>query len=149
MLSKEAFIEVVRHTPLASIDLIITRDDGSALLGHRLNEPARGFWFVPGGRIYKDETLKNAFSRISYYELGIELTLNDAKLKGCYEHFYTENFAQEPDISTHYVVLAYQLTLNNGLDALPDGQHDDYRWFTKEAIRNNPDVHENTREYFL
>ena len=149
MLSKETFISIVRNTPLVSIDLIISRDDDSILLGHRLNEPARGFWFVPGGRIYKDETLADAFSRISHDELGLELSLNDAKLKGGYEHFYTENFAQEPEISTHYVVLAYQVKLHDKLTRLPDRQHDDYQWFTRKDIENNPDVHENTRAYFL
>ena len=60
MLDRETFIEVIRHTPLVSIDLIVTRDDGCVLLGQRLNEPARNYWFVPGGRIYKDEPLAHA-----------------------------------------------------------------------------------------
>jgi colanic acid biosynthesis protein WcaH len=149
MLDKETFIDVIRHTPLVSIDLIITRPDGCALLGQRLNEPARGFWFVPGGRIYKDETLASAFQRICRDELNSEQALEQAQLQGCYEHFYRENFANHPDTSTHYVVLAYRLALTSALDKLPDRQHDEYRWFKPSTITDNPAIHENTRAYFI
>jgi hypothetical protein len=37
--------------PLVSFDLIIRDPDGRALLRLRTNDPAKGFYFVPGGRI--------------------------------------------------------------------------------------------------
>jgi colanic acid biosynthesis protein WcaH len=153
MLNEDTFLEVVRHAPLVSIDLIVESPEGRILLGHRLNAPARGFWFVPGGRIYKNETLAAALARISLIELGCEYALSTAVPLGCYEHFYQDNFSTTPDISTHYVVLAYQLTLNQLSDAqmtmLPDSQHDNYRWFERAEIIKNPAVHANTRAYFI
>jgi len=53
-LGREEFLEVVERAPLVSIDLIVRRGDGLVLLGRRTNEPAKDFWFVPGGRIYKN-----------------------------------------------------------------------------------------------
>jgi colanic acid biosynthesis protein WcaH len=149
MLDQDTFIAVIRHTPLVAIDLIVTRDDGCILLGHRLNEPARDFWFVPGGRIYKDETMAAAFSRICRDEIGYKGILTTANLLGCYEHFYPENFAGESGISTHYVVLAYRLTLAVEIEQLPARQHDAYRWFRPSEITDNPAIHEHTRAYFM
>ena len=55
MLPKKQYIEVVKNTPLVSIDLIIEDTEGNILLGYRLNSPAKHTWFVPGGVIRKNE----------------------------------------------------------------------------------------------
>lgn len=52
-LRHEDFATVVRSTPLISIDLIVENAHGEFLLGKRLNRPAQGYWFVPGGRVQK------------------------------------------------------------------------------------------------
>jgi len=148
MLDRESFIDVIRHTPLVSIDLLVRRNNNDVLLGHRCNNPARDTWFVPGGRIRKDETLASAFARICTTELGREYDLSTARFLGCFEHFYADNFADIPGISTHYVVLAYQLRIADELQRLPREQHDQYRWFNPADIPNDPAVHENTRAYF-
>ncbi|MHA0563545.1 NUDIX domain-containing protein, partial [Escherichia coli] len=72
-LERELFKTIVEHTPLISIDLIIRNDKGEALLGQRLNRPAQNYWFVPGGRIYKDESFEVAFKRITFEELGVKI----------------------------------------------------------------------------
>ncbi len=64
------------------------------LLGKRLNRPAQGSWFVPGGRILKDESLENAFKRLMKEELAIEtqgLKAHNGTFKGIYQHFYDDN----------------------------------------------------------
>ncbi len=68
------FKTIVANTPLISIDFIIRNSEGKALLGQRQNRPAQNFWFVPGGRIFKDESFENAFKRISLEELGKEFS---------------------------------------------------------------------------
>lgn len=60
-LDQSLFKTIVANTPLISIDLIIRNESGMALLGQRLNQPAQGYWFVPGGRIFKDENFSQAF----------------------------------------------------------------------------------------
>ncbi|MBW8834431.1 MAG: NUDIX domain-containing protein, partial [Burkholderia sp.] len=97
MLTEIDFLDVVRLTPLVAIDLLVRDADGRVLLGHRRNRPARGTWFVPGGRILKDETLDAAFSRIADAELGIaKLARSSARFEGVVEHHYSDNFAGEP-----------------------------------------------------
>lgn len=148
-LDQETFLGIIRHTPLVSIDLIVTNTQQRVLLGKRRNAPARDYWFVPGGRIFKNETLCDAFARISQAELGHAYNMNQATALGSYEHFYAENFAAAPDISTHYVVLAYQLTsIDLASQTLPTTQHHDYRWFEIGEILDNPAVHDYSRAYF-
>jgi colanic acid biosynthesis protein WcaH len=40
-------------------------------MGWRENEPAKRTWFVPGGRIRKDEKIADAFERIIRTETGL------------------------------------------------------------------------------
>jgi len=143
-LTNTIFLEVVRNTPLVSIDLIVRDRDGRILVGKRVNEPAKGTWFVPGGSIRKNETLAGALARISAGELGVALSMSDVRFAGVYEHFYDTNFAEVAGVSTHYVVLAYVVQRAFGTDDLPGGQHSDWGWLSHPAM---PDVHPNTLAY--
>jgi colanic acid biosynthesis protein WcaH len=71
-LEPEDFNSVVRLTPLVAIDMIVRSPVGRVLVGRRNNEPAKGRFFVLGGRITKNEALAAAFRRISLAELGVE-----------------------------------------------------------------------------
>ncbi|HAT2422693.1 TPA: GDP-mannose mannosyl hydrolase, partial [Citrobacter freundii] len=84
-LDYEDLVMVVRSAPLISIDLIIENEDGEFLLGKRCNRPAQGYWFVPGGRIYKDETFKEAFSRITEKEIGVNLDIKLGTFYGIWQ----------------------------------------------------------------
>lgn len=146
-LYREDFIAVVRNTPLVSIDLVVRNPDGHVLLGMRRNEPAKRFWFVPGGRIIKDERLAEAFRRLCRVELNADHSIDDADFLGVYEHLYDTNFTEGGGFGTHYVVLAYSLTLDVAPD-LPDAQHESYRWATPDEIPGDASVHPYTRQYF-
>jgi colanic acid biosynthesis protein WcaH len=146
-LDSNTFAAIVQNTPLISIDLIIRNSAGEVLLGRRLNAPARGFWFTPGGRIYKDETMAEAFKRIAHDELGIYTSIDTATFIGPFEHFYDDS-AMSPDISTHYVVLAYEITADIDLTTLPHAQHGDYRFVSTDQLMNDPQVHTHVKWYF-
>ena len=147
-LGREEFLEVVERTPLVSIDLIVRRGDGRVLLGKRTNEPAKGFWFVPGGRIHKNEPIEAAFRRICEAELGKPFAISDAKFLGVFEHLYPTNFAEKPRIGTHYVVLAYELHTDELPEDLPCDQHGEFDWFDVQRVIKTDAVHANTRAYF-
>lgn len=149
MLTEIDFLDVVRLTPLVAIDLIVSDAQGRVLIGHRRNRPARGTWFVPGGRIHKDETLDAAFARIADAELGIaKLARSAARFEGVFEHHYGDNFAGEPDVSTHYIVLAYAMTFSTTDPIGRPDQHSDYQWLAPGELLARADVHENTKAYF-
>jgi colanic acid biosynthesis protein WcaH len=146
LLPESTFKTIVASTPLISIDLVVTNSRGLYLLGFRNNKPAQGFWFVSGGRILKDESIKNAFIRLVKNELGVVSIIDNAKFMGVYEHFYSDN-AFDNNSTTHYVVLGYQLELDVDLLALPDTQHSRYQWFCKEELLSSKDVHKHSKWY--
>ncbi|TKF64197.1 GDP-mannose mannosyl hydrolase [Vibrio sp. F13] len=146
-LDTEAFKTVVASTPLISMDLIVQNNAGQVLLGYRNNRPAQGFWFVPGGRVLKDERFEMAFERLSDIELGERYTLSQAEFLGPYEHLYPDNFSGAA-FTTHYVVLGYKITWNGELSDLPSEQHCDYRWWNIEDLLDASQVHDNTKAYF-
>ena len=104
-LNDENFIKVIESTPLVSIDLIVRNQKGHILMGKRINRPAIASWFVPGGRIRKEEDVNSALTRIGKDELKVELTRKDVHFIGIFDHKYTDNFANIDGISTQYVVL--------------------------------------------
>lgn len=144
----EQFLEIIKQTPLVSIDLILEDGQGKILLGKRLNRPAQGYWFVPGGRIRKNETIAEAMQRISRAELGWEISMPDTRLLGAYNHFYSDNYLARDGIGTHYVVLAYKVMVPAGISLVPDAQHCEIDWWTKQDLLEHRDVHANTKAYF-
>lgn len=146
MISNDKFKIVVENTPLISIDFIIANQAGEFLLGRRVNRPAQGFWFTLGGRIFKDESIDEAVKRLSKKEFNLEITHEMLNFHGVYEHFYEDSFLDDA-ISTHYVVLAYCFKMDSNVP-LPTDEHNEYRYFSKEALLNHSDIHQNVKNYF-
>lgn len=149
-LSPDTFRTVIGATPLISMDLVVRNSAGELLLGERLNRPAQSYWFVPGGRILKNESLDEAFRRITLSELGCVFERRQARMLDLYEHFYSDSVFAEaqagPD--THYVVLGYELKLGAEPSiAPPPTQHGRYRWWAPEDILGSDQVHANTKAY--
>lgn len=148
ILTAEVFLEVVRLTPLVSVDLVVRNAAGQVLVGLRENRPAQHCWFVPGGRVCKDEHIAEALGRVSESELGVRIGVEETRFLGVYEHLYADNFAGQPGFSTHYIVLAHEVLLEQPLPKLADDQHAELRWMDVQELLAHPDVHENTKAYF-
>lgn len=147
-LDQQTFSTVIKSSPLVSIDLVVINQHGQALLGQRLNRPAKGFWFVPGGRILKNESLASAFKRLTHDELGTEFAIEQATLQGPYDHFYNDNVFGE-EFSTHYVAISFVIKLTQPLSNLPmDVQHNGYKWFAINELLSDTAVHKHTKWYF-
>jgi colanic acid biosynthesis protein WcaH len=146
-LSDSVFRTVLEATPLVSIDLCLCRK-GRYLLGWRNNRPAARHWFVPGGRIQKNETIANAFRRITETELGQPFDLTAARLLGAYDHIYTDTVFADTPFGTHYVVIGHHLDLPDDFEPELDAQHSEWRWASPDEILADDSVHENTKAYF-
>lgn len=149
MSDRERFVELVRDLPLVSVDLVLVRDGREVLLGWRTNRPAQHTWFVPGGRILKDERRADALARVAARELGIvDIHALQPAFLGPFEHFYPDCFAGDIGVSTHYVVLAHRIDVPAGFEISgKDEQHAELRWWPIDAALASPDVHRFTRDY--
>ncbi len=148
LLNERELTTVIRLTPLVSIDLIVRDSAGRILLGLRNNEPAKDFYFVPGGRVLKDERLRDAFARILINETNIDAGYESATFLGIYEHFYSTNRFGEPGLGTHYVVLAFEVAPPDVSVVQIEGQHSEYRWMHEHELLASALVHDNTKAYF-
>lgn len=148
MLSSKKFEVIVEATPLVSIDLVARAPDKKILLGKRVNRPAQGYYFVPGGRILKNESVKLTFKRLLDIEIGVCIEDISTSFLGIYQHFYSDNFSRGK-FGTHYVVLAYEINLLNMPCPLPNIQHSDYKWFGEDEILQSDEVHDHTKWYFM
>lgn len=145
-LDQQEFVRIIDATPLVSIDLVVRNEHEQVLLGYRRNRPAQGYWFVPGGRIRKNECSQDALQRIAQAELGV--ALGGGRLLGAFDHLYEDNFFGIPDLGTHYVVLAYECRLGSGSRVVADDQHADLKWWDVDALLTSSEVHDNTKLYF-
>lgn len=145
-LDKDTFLKVVDTTPFVSIDLVVRNEFDQVLLGYRRNRPAQNHWFVPGGRIRKNERTQDALQRIARVELNI--APQQGKLLGVYDHFYNDNFYGEPGISTHYVVCGYELYVKSSAQFATDDQHTKLKWWDLDALLASDEVHPNSKLFF-
>ncbi|PMG42157.1 GDP-mannose mannosyl hydrolase [Shewanella sp. 10N.286.52.B9] len=147
-LDQGTFTTVIASTPLVSIDLVVINTKGQALLGQRLNRPAKDDWFVPGGRILKNEAIADAFKRLTQDELGQTFNIVQSSLLGPFDHFYND-YVFGDEVTTHYVAIAFILKLECELDNLPlDVQHGGYQWFDIPQLMTSDKVHKHTKWYF-
>ena len=142
---KSDFEKVLSTVSLVSIDLCLYFE-GQILLGLRENEPAKDFWFTPGGRIIKNESWQNALSRIAKNELGLELKADLALLMGVWDHFY-DNSVISDFTSTHYVNLPHFIKLSSKLNIKHDSQHSSLHWWSIHNALDSPKVHHYVKPY--
>ncbi len=110
--------------PIPCVDLLIVYS-GKLLLMLRNNEPAKGLWFTPGGRILKNETLEEAVTRVLYKETG--LTPESITQIATMCHIWP---------TTHTVTTCYRVNVNTDKITL-NNEHRDHKWITKPT----PDLH--------
>lgn len=146
MLDNQTFKTVVEHTPLVSIDICLVCD-GWILLGKRNNEPLKGQWFTPGGRILKNETWQACLKRVARSEMGILVDdLREFKLMGVWDHLYN-NSAVSESVSTHYVNLPHYMYVRERPELKIDDQHNEVDWFYLEEVAGSNYFHEYIRNY--
>ena len=148
-LSDDEFKELLKNGPLVSIDLIVKNSKDEILLGYRKNAPAKNYWFVPGGRIWKNESLNEAFKRITLNELGKEIEKKDATFVNVTQHLYDENKFEIKGLSTHYVVITFQIDNFEATQLNEDEQHLKFKWFKLDDLISSKDVHQNTKDHLL
>lgn len=146
MLSQQDFEQLVKNAPLFAIDLVVVNPHNQILIGKRVNEPAKDAWFVPGGRVFKNEPLDEAFERISKAEIGLSLPYVQATLIGLFDHFY-DNSAFGDDISTHYINATHLVRIENEKLVLPKEQHHAYRWIGLDEVEKDITVHEYSKVF--
>ena len=68
---EDQYNSILELMPIVCVDVVIVYQ-GYALLIKRANEPAKDEWWLPGGRLYKGETLEDCAIRKAKEETGLD-----------------------------------------------------------------------------
>lgn len=121
----ELYKEILNAIPFACVDMVI-KDGNSFLLAKRKNKPAQGQWFLPGGRVLKNERLEDAVLRKMYQETGMRGVIE--KMLGADETMFPDG---PYGGSVHSVNVVFLITPTTSKTAIVlDEQNDEYQWYT-------------------
>lgn len=130
--------------PLVCVDLVVVgrlRGTKSFLLVKRKNQPERGKWWFPGGRIFKNERLHVAALRKLKEETGLKGSIK-AQL-GIYEYFSRVGYF--PKMSSHMLAVVYMVEVPARGNIMLDFQSSDKKWFDKIYPKWHPYLKEKLR----
>ena len=71
LIPQDQYNLIIDNIPIACVDITIVVK-GFVLLVKRLDHPAKGDWWVPGGRVLKGEMMKETAKRKALEETGID-----------------------------------------------------------------------------
>lgn len=140
-ISPDVFAKFLQKLPQVSVELLVEQD-GELLLVRRTNQPAKGEWFVPGARLFKGESFKQAVHRIARDELGIRVDI--ISQVGTFNHFW-EASAFESVSQTHTVNIVYHVQPKEDASINLDEQHSDFCYTDGENIDLLPQIEEYMR----
>ena len=90
-LPSEVYATLVQDAVVCCVDILLVRKKGhtkQALLVERSTEPAKGFWWLPGGRLLKGETYFDAAKRKAKEETGLS-RVKCIQVLGVYNTFFS------------------------------------------------------------
>ena len=147
---RQIFRQAVRYFPLPSINLAIRNEHGEFLFVKRLNNPAKGLWWVPGARLLNGETVEEAAHRVLRQELGVTGAILSISPEYSEERWPVEGFSEDDwenydpaSPCIHYLGLVALAEIDPESTIALDDQSADVRWST--AL---PNEHPYLRRYF-
>ena len=101
---EEEYKKILEKMPICCVDLVINHA-GKVLLVWRNNKPAKDKWWLPGGRVFKNERIIDAALRKGMEEVGIKVKIE--KQIGVLETIFDD--CPFPDLKTgvHTINVVY------------------------------------------
>lgn len=124
---REDYKKILESIPIPCVDIIIVRNN-KIFMVKRKNNPAKGEWWMPGGRILKNESLEAAAIRKSYEETGLNVKIIKPLI-------FEETIFDEPSIEgvksgAHTVNVSFLAEARSNGEKI-DEQSSDYKWADK------------------
>jgi 8-oxo-dGTP diphosphatase len=120
--------------PVVGVGAVIVKG-GKAIIIKRANEPYKGQWSIPGGRVELGESLHDAVRREMREETGL-----DVRVGPLIEVFERIQFDETPAptsgsaaVRYHFVIIDYLCTCVGG-ELCAGDDADDAKWVTSEEL---------------
>ncbi|HVU13939.1 MAG TPA: NUDIX domain-containing protein [Phototrophicaceae bacterium] len=129
----ELYRQILETMPIPCVDIAIVAN-GAVLLVRREDAPAKGQWWLPGGRVLKGEMMKDAAMRKARQEVGIEChvgpiihtaeTIFPDGPDGIPVHSINSCFFMYPTRPDFQIKLDTHQSDYQWIDGIPDGLHE-------------------------
>lgn len=134
-ISDELYAQILAIMPIVCVDTILISEN-QFLLGKRANRPAKGQWFLIGGRIQKGESFVAAVKREVKREVGTK-QIKSIKLLTAQDTMFQDS-AQGP--ASHSVNIVHLVEVPYKEYLPPNNENTELRWFAKIDPRWHPYV---------
>jgi colanic acid biosynthesis protein WcaH len=123
LIPQALYHQILQNMPIACVDIAVVAN-GSVLLVERKDAPARGQWWVPGGRVLKGERMRETAGRKAREEVGIECHV------GPIIHTDETIFPDGPDgIPVHSINSCFLVyPVGDSVRVCLDDHHGGWRW---------------------
>jgi len=122
----ELYERIIENMPVFCVDVVVQKDK-KVLLVYRKEEPAKGEWWLPGGRVLKGEKILNAIKRKVNEETGLEV--KNIKYLGIQEYFSDKSVFDNIKTGTHCIVGVYLVEVEGDVEI--DLTSSDYKWINQ------------------
>jgi colanic acid biosynthesis protein WcaH len=136
-IDQELFDQILQHMPIACVDVAIVYN-GCVLLVRREDAPARGQWWVPGGRVVKGETMRQTARRKAREEVGLDCHVGP--IIHTAETIFPDGPRGIPVHSINACFLLYPTHDSAGPAVKLDTHHAEWRWEEKVTPGLHPYV---------
>ena len=125
--------QIMQLMPIPSVEAVIVIED-SLLYLKRKNNPAKGQWWFPGGRIHKGESFEQTLHREVKEETGLKIESYK------FIKAYSRVFPERHDITIAYLCKCKEREINL------DSEHSEYKLFKKVPEGLHPYLLETIRD---
>jgi ADP-ribose pyrophosphatase YjhB (NUDIX family) len=133
-LTNEEYDTAFTLVPRICIDLVIKSENKIALSLRKI-EPEKDKWHLPGGIIYKNESIEEAVGRVAKKEVGVEVTIE--KFLGYMEFKNEIQYGK----NRHTISLVFQV-LPKQKKFIPDSQSHEIKYHLNIPENTHP-IHKN------
>lgn len=131
----EIFKKTVQYFPTFSVNIILLNKKGEFLLVKRKSNPAKGLYYLPGGRILNGETVGECAQRMLTEELSIKGDIKHVSREYAEEIWPTKDFKGEfgpytkETKNVHYLSTTVVVDLKKDEKIKVDYQSEEFAWF--------------------
>ena len=128
-ISEKEYCRILSLMPIACVDIILAKGRSKEfLLIKRKDEPVKGYFWFPGGRILKGEHILEAAARKLKEEVGVDL--KPERIVGAYETLFPTARAGIKG-GTHTVNAVVLVRIKKGVPIRFDSHHTNAKWFVR------------------